>query len=118
MTVTSVPPLLFVQTTPDPPLEQLALNCVVAESAGVVQLPPPMGDRFMPFHPVEPPSDPVQDVAPLEVQLKVAVPPEATDAVDAFKVHEDTVCEVTVKVTVDTAPSANVAFAVQVPSCA
>lgn len=82
-----MPPLSFRQAVLSPAFEQLALNSVVTESAGVVQLPPEVA-RFWPFHPVEPPSDPVQDVAPVEDQLSVAVPPEETCVGDAFKLHE------------------------------
>lgn len=115
----SVPPVtLFTHATDPPALEQLAPNCVVSESPGVVQLPPLTGVRFILFHPVEPPSDPVQDVAPVEYQLSVAVPPGETCDGDALKLHEGIVCETTKKWTVETVPSEKVAFTVHIPSCA
>jgi hypothetical protein len=44
--------------------------------------------------------------------------PDETDDGDALKLHDGTVCELTVKLTSDATPSANTASAVQVPSCA
>lgn len=116
-TVVSVPPLLFVQTALAVPLEQLILNSVVCANAGVVQLPLPTGVRFILFHPVEPPSDPVQDVALVEDQVSVAVPPEETCVGDAFKLHESVALALTVYVMVfDMVPSANSTYSFQVPA--